>query len=208
MEIGRELELPISFEGRYRWIVFLSSKVDHRSPVLNRYYGVLEDGTVKVRGIELRRHDTPGIVNSCQADMLGVLSRGRDSFQFRTLIQEALSVLRSYVEMVRNRVVPTEELVIAKNLSKNPDEYSNLVPQAIAAKHLAREGGRVHAGQRIDFVLTRKKGAVPLELVDENAVYDWERYRKLLISSAENLLLPLGYDRDRLGKIVSTKERF
>jgi len=105
---------------------------------------------------------------------------------------------------VRERRVPLEELLIAKNLSKNPDEYSKLVPQAIAAKLLAKEGGRVHAGQRVDFVLTRKKGAIPGELVDGNLVYDWERYRELLISSAESLLLPFGYDRDILGKIVST----
>ena len=204
VELGRELELPIGFEGRYRWIVFLNSKVDPRVPVLNRYYGVLEDGTVKVRGIELRRHDTPGIVNRCQAGMLGVLGRARNSFEFKALVPEALSVLGSYVEMVRERRVPLEELLIAKNLSKNPDEYSKLVPQAIAAKLLAKEGGRVHAGQRVDFVLTRKKGAIPGELVDGNLVYDWERYRELLISSAESLLLPFGYDRDILGKIVST----
>ena len=27
-------------------------------PVPNRYFGVFEDGTLKVRGIEERRHDT------------------------------------------------------------------------------------------------------------------------------------------------------
>ncbi len=57
-QIEKELDFPISFEGRYRWIVFLNSRVDPRLPVLNRYYGVFEDGTIKVRGIDLRRHDT------------------------------------------------------------------------------------------------------------------------------------------------------
>ena len=204
LAMGEELELPLSFESRYRWIVFLNSNVDYRAPVLNRYYGVMEDGTVKARGIELRRHDTPGIVNRCQTDMLRVLSRGRNSSEFRKLIPDALSVLKGYVERVRARVAPIEELVIAKNLSKNPGEYSNLVPQAIAANHLAREGGRVHAGQRIDFVLTREKGAVPLALIDEKVVYDRERYRDLLLSSAQSLLSPFGYDRDRLGRTIHT----
>src|SRR2546427_4977681 len=53
-EISRELNLPISFEGIYKWVVFLNSKIDPRVPVLNRYYGIFQDGTLKVRGIDLR----------------------------------------------------------------------------------------------------------------------------------------------------------
>src|SRR3989475_7392453 len=49
-EISRELNLPISFEGIYKWVVFLNSKIDPRVPVLNRYYGIFQDGTLKVRG--------------------------------------------------------------------------------------------------------------------------------------------------------------
>lgn len=211
-EMAREIELPLSFAGRYRWIVFLSSKVDPRVAVLNRYYGVYEDGTVKARGIELRRHDTPGIVRKCQADMLGVLVRARDSCEFRALIPEALRVLKRYDALVRSGGVPVEDLVIEKNLSKDLGEYSNLVPQAIAARRLAREGGRVHAGQRISFVLTRERagvvegGALPVELVEGNVVYDGEKYRELLISSAENLLLPFGYDRETLRKLLAGQE--
>ncbi len=102
--------------------------------------------------------------------------------------------------------------MIEKNLSKDPGEYSNLVPQAIAARRLAREGGRVHAGQRISFVLTRERagvtegGALPVELVEENVVYDGEKYRELLISSAENLLLPFGYDRETLRRFLLGQE--
>ncbi len=201
-EIGLELGLSLSFEGRYKWIVFLNSKVDSRTPVLNRYYGVLEDGTLKVRGIELRRHDAPGIVNRFQEEALGVFCRAQDSFEFRALIPEVLSLLEKYVQMAKKGDASLEELVIAKNISKNPDEYSNLVPQAIAARCLAEKGGRVHAGQRVNFVLTRDSGAVPQELLDENTVYDWEEYRELLVGSAENLLLPLGYNKDRLRRIA------
>ena len=197
-QIGRELELPLSFEGRYKWIVFLNSKIDSRTPVLNRYYGVLEDGTLKVRGIELRRHDTPGIVSTCQSEMLGIFSRAQDSIQFRALIPEALSVLEKHVARVREERVPLEDLVISKNISKNPHEYSNLVPQALAAKRLVQEGREVHAGQSVSFILSKEKGALPAGSSEENTTYDWEEYMELLVASAENLLLPFGYDKDRL----------
>ena len=198
-EISRELNLPISFEGIYKWVVFLNSKIDPRVPVLNRYYGIFQDGTLKVRGIDLRRHDTPGIVRQCQEEMLGVFSEANNSSEFKQLIPKALNVLERYATLLRKRRVPLEDLVIEKNLSKDPDEYAHKVPQAIAARHLVREGGTVHAGQRVNYILTHdwagvpEKLALPPELADENTVYDSQRYIDLLCSSATNLLLPMGH---------------
>lgn len=198
--IEEQLGFPISFEGCYRWIVFLNSRTDSRVPVLNRYYGVFQDGKLKVRGIDLRRHDTAGIVRRCQTDMLTVLSRAGNSEEFMALIPEALAVVRSYVHQIRTENVPVEELVIEKRLSKNPSEYRNLVPQAIAAKHLAAEGMEVHAGQTISYILTYDNSkitdnrALPTELIDAESSFDPERYVDLLLSSTTNLLLPFGYD--------------
>jgi DNA polymerase-2 len=60
-EVSRKTGVPQHFEGHYRWIVFLPSKMHPKIGVLNRYYGVMEDGKVKVRGIEVRRADTPSL---------------------------------------------------------------------------------------------------------------------------------------------------
>ncbi|TMI12386.1 hypothetical protein E6H35_09555 [Candidatus Bathyarchaeota archaeon] len=194
--IRDKLRLPISFEGVYRWIVFLSSKTDSKVGVLNRYYGIFEDGTLKIRGIDLRRHDTPEIVRQCQTEMLDILTKARDSNEFRLLIPSALKVLERFVGSLRDGTVPIEDLVIVKNLSKNPDEYTHQVPQAIAARHLVAQGGSVHAGQQVSYILTsdRTRTALPPEVVGEDTIYDSERYVDLLCSSAANLLLPLGYD--------------
>jgi DNA polymerase-2 len=194
--IRDKLRLPISFEGVYRWIVFLSSKTDSKVGVLNRYYGIFEDGTLKVRGIDLRRHDTPDVVRKCQRMMLDIFTRARDSGEFRLLIPEALRILERFVDLLRERKIPLEDLVIVRNLSKNPDEYTHEVPQAIAARHLVAQGGSVHAGQQVSYILTsdRTRTALPPEVVGEDTVYDSERYVDLLCSSAANLLLPLGYD--------------
>jgi DNA polymerase-2 len=194
--IRDKLRLPISFEGKYRWVVFLSSKTDSKVGVLNRYYGIFEDGTLKVRGIDLRRHDTPDIVRQCQSDMLEIFIKARNSNEFRLLIPQALKVLEKFVGSLRDGSVPLKDLVIVRNLSKNPDEYTHQVPQAIAARHLVAQGGSVHAGQQVSYILTsdQARTAVPPEIVDEGTVYDSERYVDLLCSSAANLLLPLGYD--------------
>ncbi len=210
-EMREELGLPISFEGCYKWIVFLGSRVDARVPVLNRYFGVFQDGTVKVRGIELRRHDTPGIVEKCQRDMLAVLGHAGDSSEFKALVPLALKVLERYVSLVRTGRVLTEDLVIRKNLNKAPGEYRNLVPQAIAARHLEKQGGKVHAGQSISYVLTKEwRGAcetraLPVELVEKDASVDREKYVDLLVSSARNLLGPVGYNEEMLRSALFLK---
>ena len=198
-EITDTLDLPISFEGRYKWIVFLNSRVSPNIPVLNRYYGLLEDGTLKVRGIELRRHDAPPIVGKCQSDMLTVFSEANNSHEFRMLIPKAWKVLEGYVSLLRNGRAPIQDLVIEKHLSKMPNEYRNQVPQAIAARRLMEEGERIHAGQNIRYIITRNNSSIPenraisAELAHKNGAYDSEAYVRLLLASATNLLPP-GYD--------------
>lgn len=64
-EIARCTGLPIALEGIYRWIAFLPSRQDERIPVPNRYFGVFQDGSLKVRGLELRRRNTPPGLLKC-----------------------------------------------------------------------------------------------------------------------------------------------
>jgi len=193
-KIEDELDLPISFEGRYKWIVFLNSRLDPRVPVLNRYYGLLEDGTLKIRGIDLRRHDTPEIIRKCQSNMLAVLSEANNSHEFRKLIPKAFKVLEAYVALLRNGRAPIQYLIIERNLSKMPNEYTKQVLQAIAANRLIEEGKKIHAGQHVDYIITRNKSSIPenralsAELADQNTTYDSEAYIELLRSAAMNLL--------------------
>ena len=75
-EITEQTGLPISYEGRYRWIVFLPSKTHFGVPVLNGFYGVFQDGKVKARGIELN------IVRQCQDEVIQELAKATDSELF------------------------------------------------------------------------------------------------------------------------------
>jgi DNA polymerase, archaea type len=208
-EINLELDFPLSLEGQYRWIVFLNSKTVVHSSVLNRYYGILQSGTLKIRGIDLRRHDTPMVIRDCQKEMFRVFERAKNAQEFRGLIPEALNVLRNYASELRQGSVPIDDLIITRSMSKNPEEYTNRVPQGVAAEHILNEGGAVQAGQQVRYVLTlddsKKSGeqALPPELVDDNTVYDSRRYVDLLISSAANLLLPFGYNRKLLTQILN-----
>jgi DNA polymerase-2 len=73
-QVSYDIGVPLNFEGRYKWIVFLPSKMHPNIGVLNRYYGVMENGELKVRGIEVRKHDTPRFVYNAQMEMINVFS--------------------------------------------------------------------------------------------------------------------------------------
>ncbi|MGA2198810.1 MAG: DNA polymerase domain-containing protein, partial [Nitrososphaerales archaeon] len=49
-EIQAAIGLPLAFDGIYRWVAFLPSRMHEDVPVLNRYFGIFEDGSMKVRG--------------------------------------------------------------------------------------------------------------------------------------------------------------
>jgi DNA polymerase elongation subunit (family B) len=55
--------------------------------MLNRYYGVFENGRIKVRGIEARRRDTPNFIRATQLEMIKVLSKAVDSQSFMARVQ-------------------------------------------------------------------------------------------------------------------------
>lgn len=209
-EIEAHLRLPIAFEGIYNWIVFLNSHTNPRIPVLNRYYGAFQGGKLKLRGIDLRRHDTPGIVRRCQSDMLALFAHAENSEAFMALIPEALAIVKSYANMIRDGAVPLDELAIEKRLSKNINEYRNMVPQAIAAQHLNREGKEVHAGQGLIYIMTCNRSriiqnrALPIELVGENYPVDSEWYIGLLLASAANMLLPFGHTTTTMKEYVES----
>src|SRR5260370_31151502 len=127
--------------------------------------------------------------------MVVCLEAADKSKVFQALLPQVLSTLREYVSKLSSGIIPIEELVITKNLSKMPNEYTHRVPQAIAAQCLIDEGGTVHAGQQVSYVLTidpstiPESQALPPELSDEDTLYEPEKYVDLLISSTATLLL-------------------
>jgi DNA polymerase-2 len=191
--------VPLDFEGFFKWIVFLPSRVHPNVPVLNRYYGAKEDGGIKVRGIEVRRRDTPKFVSDAQIEMINVLATATDSKAFVEKIPDALKVIKEYRRRLLDGGVPIWDLIVTKRLSKSPEDYTHKVSQLIAAEQLLKEGVEVSAGKSIRFLFTsadnkRYKIRVKAkELIRDGTNADVRKYLLLLYSAASNLLSPFGY---------------
>jgi DNA polymerase-2 len=198
--IETKLGLPASFEGIYRWIVFLPSKVHIELPVLNRYYGAFKDGKIKVRGIEYRRRDTPEIIKKCQHDFINFLSSARNRVEFLALLPDALQLVRGYINRLYSGEVDSSDLLITKQLSKNPVEYRHNVMQAIAAKQLLDQGMKISAGQTVSYLLQAgsERTVLPSELIEGSAKHDGQKYIQLLLDAVAGLLSPVGYDKQEL----------
>ena len=194
-EIERETGFAMSFEGVYKWIAFLPSKVDPTLPVLNRYFGAYRDGKLKVRGVEARRHDTPRAFIKCQMTILNVLAPANSIAEARARIPECIGIFLTQAEALARREVPASELAFSTNLSKAPDEYTTMTVQHAALNQLVSEGASLHAGEGIRYIITDYKGrdskrATPLDMIKDETKYDAVRYIRLLAETCASVLEP------------------
>lgn len=197
--IEKETGFDISFEGEYKWVVFLPSKASPIVPIPNRYFGLFQDGKIKVRGIEVRRHDTPEFFAECQAEVLKKMAEGSTVQEVKALMPDVDGIFERYAGLLRNGDVPLEDLIFTKQISKASSEYSNRrTVEVDAIKQLASEGRPLKAGKVLRYVITDSKAhngrrSMPIELVDGSIKYDVERYVELLAKVCNSVTVPFGH---------------
>jgi DNA polymerase elongation subunit (family B) len=198
-EIENKTRFPISFEGIYKWIVFVPSKSNTILPVSNRYFGVFEDGTVKMRGIEARRHDTAEFFSNVQQGILNIMSEANSIKEVRDLMPKVRKFFQMHLELLRYKKVPINDLVLTKRISKDVDEYKNRnTVELDALLQLKHAGKSLKSGQILKYVLTdyyrknSRKRSVPVELINSKTVYDAKRYSELLVETCNSVTEPFG----------------
>lgn len=187
--ITEQTKIPIMMEGVYRWVCFPPSKRDARVSVPNRYFGVLNNGDVKYRGIEARRRDTPLWVKKIQLEVLACLAKARSLDEVPEYLPKVNDILNQAKRDLRNGHVSLEELVVIQSLSRAVESYTSPSPAACAAMQLQAAGHTVAPGQFMRFVFIRGDERVRVwELdVDERTV-DINRYCTLLDRAIFNLV--------------------
>ena len=188
--------LPIALDGVYKWIVFLPSRVDSRVPVPNRYFGVFQDGEVKVRGIEARRRDTPPLIARLQIEMLEILACSPDVDHLPGYIPMVSNLVENKIKALRMGKVPLEDLIVSQRLSREVEQYRIPSPAARAAVQLVRVGKQVSAGQHVEFLYTRgKPGVHAWDLAESFDIrtLDIHKYISLVKKASDTVLTPLQY---------------
>jgi DNA polymerase-2 len=194
--------LPIEFDGRYRWIMFLPCRGQLHG-ALTRYFGAKEDGSIKVRGIELRRRDTPPLIKKLQLELLTRMAGAEDVEELTALVPELLVIVKEYLDRLLDGDIAIEDLVITQRISQLPDDYQQRCSQAIAAELTIRYGQELQPGQSVSYVHTNTSARHPLRRValpdtPEAAHYDKHKYTELVLRATDTLLAPLGWNQHQL----------
>ena len=197
--LAREIEvktrLPLAIESVYRYVVFLPSKQYADVPVPNRFFAVGEDGELKVRGLECRRHDTPPLLGRMQYEVLAILSEAHDYDSYLQKLEVARGVFESYQDRLVNGEVDIRDLVVSKRITREPRDYQKAGVTAIAAQQLFGSGVKLRPGQNIEYVITDAEAHVPNDRVRAYALwegwfgYDRKKYSALLREAFEPFTL-------------------
>jgi DNA polymerase-2 len=193
-DIKTRTGLSIALEGIYKWVAFLSSRTNRKIAVPNRYFGVFQNGEIKTRGIETRRHDTPAFVRETQIEILDLLAKAPD----RECLKDCLPVVRAMIHKKQNALrlglVPPEKLIVQQTVSRTLEEYRAPVPAFSALQELKRSGKSLRPGQTIRIIYTL--GIPRARAWDAGTDLDprtlnLPRYRRLLDRAVESVMAPI-----------------
>lgn len=204
-EITLRTGLPIALEGIYNWVAFLPSRRNNRIPVANRYFGVFQDGTIKARGIEARRRDTPLWIAEVQMEILRRLAQETTPEKVQRVIPKVIEFLQQQIASLKAGTIPIQKLVVAQKLSRELQEYLTLSPAARAAAQLATIGKSTRPGQMVCFLITTGSPGVhawDLGTPPEYHRLDLDQYCTLLLRAAATLLHSFGVEESQVRRLV------
>ena len=211
-EIAQRTGLPVALEGIYRWVAFLRSRGNQRVAVANRYFGFFQDGTLKLRGIEARRQDTPAFITQLQLDLLDLLGCARSADELPECLPEAVRLVQRGLNTLRLGRVPLAQLLVTQKLSRQVEAYRVPSPAGRAAAQLQVVGKTLKPGQHVRFLYTLGEPGVyawDLPQPPNPKAVDLKRYAELLMRAAVSVLSsldepqPLGMGEGELRDWVS-----
>lgn len=211
-KISRRIGIPLELEGHYKWIVFLMNKSTDVG-ALTRYYGLFSDGTLKVRGIELRQHSTPPLFSEFQSDILDVFKSASSMRELYDRIPPVLRIFESYAAGIQEGLCDSRKLAFNTRISRVIKEYRVFNNQLAALMQLDDEGVEVHPGESVSYVILDSNTHDPYKRVgladrlDGSENYDREKYLEFLCRTGDSILRPFGLTEDVLAKhLEKTKQ--
>jgi DNA polymerase-2 len=209
--VRAQVGIDISLEGIYRWILFPSSKMDPRIPTANRYVGWYTNNEIKIRGVEIRRRDTPVFIKRLQGEMLQIMGKATTVAEVEKLVPELLAKAGEFLTILRRGQANPLELVVRRHISREPDEYVSNNANAVVARALDEAGVRLAPGEMVEYIIVDASGrkkpekakAVALYAIEDG--YDIDKYSEMALKAVETLLLPFGYDYEKLKAVFATE---
>jgi DNA polymerase, archaea type len=132
----------------YDWITFLP--MADGSGAYNRYFGRLDTGKMKIRGVMARKGDTPEYVRRMQQDLFDVLAKARSLDELQMIAPMAREVREKYLRELEGTDV--RDLAIHRRVGRM--NYSRRCAEASAVQAYQRHGLPLATGMQIGYVVT------------------------------------------------------
>jgi len=187
-----ELNMGIDMEKVYRYAVFSSRK--------KNYLGVLENGTVDVKGLTGKKKHIPVFIKDAFNTMKERLAQVKNPEDFEKARKDIATIVRErYTTLKRREWKDNNEIAFHVVLGDNLDKYTKTTPQHVKAAMILRKNGKdPRAGDLISFVKVISKDHVkPVELASRNEV-DVDKYVAYLHSTFDQVLDALGLNFDEI----------
>jgi len=166
----------------FDWIAFLP--MADGSGSYTRYFGRLDKGRMKVRGVAARRGDTPRYLQRMQMDLFELLAGAANREELRLCKPRAEEVRRRYERDLMDASVAVRELAVRRRLSRT--NYSRRCAEASAVQALKIAGRHPAPGMVVGYVVA-DAGRWEVDLEEEASEYDAEYYGKLLEKAWEEV---------------------
>lgn len=197
----QNLKMSIDVDKTYRYAVFSSRK--------KNYLGVLENGSVDVKGLTGKKKHIPIFIKDAFNQMKERLAQVKNPAEFEKSKKDIADIVRDrYMKLKKREWKDMNELAFSVVLGEDIERYTKTTPQHVkAAKILKESGADLKAGDLIRFVKTARPPHVkPVELATKNEV-DIDKYTAYLHSTFDQVLDALGLNFEEI--IGLTKlERF
>lgn len=201
--VNERTGIELEWEGRYSWLVFSASKTDPGIGVPNRYFGKLND-KIEVRGIHLRRKDTPPFFKKVQESILESMKNADTVEELKECIPDCLRVVKRCWKRLMHGDVQGKRLLFTKTAGKNAADYKHMTEMKAALLKYRDMSLSIHPGQKVRYMVTADTSKVAVEgEYMEN--YDRKYYADYLFRVAGELLESMGYPEDAVKKITVTQ---
>ncbi|MCE4624543.1 MAG: hypothetical protein F7C35_01580 [Desulfurococcales archaeon] len=173
--IHSKVGVPLKVEAEYTWL-YIPPTLRGEGAV-NKYYGALKDGGVKMKGIMAVRSDTPPIIKGAQTAAIRSLAKARSPTQWPLTLKEACERIDNYKEIIATGRAPPRSLVIEKRLN----------PEAQRSTPWRRAAGQAPVQPpKVRYIIAPRGKPHPVWRGPPQA-YDTSYYLKLLQAAAREL---------------------
>ena len=186
-----ELKVDLDVDKKYRYVAFPSLK--------KNYVGVLEDGTVDIKGMIGKKRNTPDFLKEAFSEMIKLLSHVGSQGDFEEAKKAVRDIVQECYSKLKSKKYSLDELAFRVMLSKPVKGYVKTTPQHVkAAKLLMSHGREVKAGDIIAFVKTKDSlGVKPIQLARIDEI-DVDKYVGHIRTTFEQVLEALGVNFDEV----------